>query len=495
MQQNREVMLTTCKDHSRAPVLEAIRYYRERGGLAFTPPGHKQGRGADPRVMDVLGADTFAADLIMLNGLDDRRMSRGIVAQAQQLMADAVGAEHTFFSTCGSSLSVKSAMLSVAGPHEKLLVSRNAHKSVIAGLIISGVYPVWVRPRYDDELHVAHPPGPEEVREAFAEHPDAKGMLLITPTDYGTCADIRGVAQVCHDAGRPLIVDEAWGAHFPFHDDLPAWAMDGDADLCVTSTHKMGGGLEQASVFHLQGDRVATDVLKAREELLGTTSTSVLLFASLDGWRRQMVEQGKELLSAALDHAAFVRAEIEKIPGLHAVSTEFLGPRLAFEQDPLKIVIDVHGLGTTGFQAADWLAERHIHVGLSDHRRIAAQITHADSDATVSALLDALRALSTRAGTFERIVVDPPSSDELALEMRMLPRDAFFAEADHVPFDKTVGRVAAEMISPYPPGVPLIAPGEVISEPALRYLRTGLDAGMFIYDAADPQLHTIRVVA
>jgi arginine decarboxylase len=240
-------------------------------------------------------------------------------------------------------------------------------------------------------------------------------------------------------------------SHFPFHDDLPIWAMDGGADLCVTSTHKMGGGMEQASVFHVQGDRVTADVLKAREDLLGTTSTSALLFASLDGWRRQMVEHGKELLGTALEHAAGARTAIAEIPGLRAMSDEFLGPRLAFEHDPLKILIDVDGLGTTGYQAADWLAEHHIHVGLSDHRRIAAQITHADTEATVSALLDAWRALALQATGFKRVPVEPPSSDELALEMRMLPRDAFFARAEHIPFDKAAGRVSAEMISPTRP--------------------------------------------
>ncbi|WP_158895204.1 aminotransferase class I/II-fold pyridoxal phosphate-dependent enzyme [Amycolatopsis anabasis] len=483
------------RDHSRAPVLEAIAAYRDRGGLAFTPPGHKQGRGADPRVVELLGEAAFAADLLTLNGLDDRRLSRGVLTEAQGLMADAVGAEHTFFSTCGSSLSVKSAMLAVAGPHERILVSRNAHKSVIAGLIISGVCPIWVRPRYDPELFLAHPPGPEEVRAALAEAPEAKGMLLITPTDYGTCADIRKVAEICHQNDRPLIVDEAWGAHFPFHDKLPTWAMDAGADLCVTSTHKMGGGLEQASVFHLQGDRVPADVLKARADLLGTTSTSALLFASLDAWRRQMVEQGAELLETALAHAATVRAAVDETEGLRALGEEFLGPKLAFEHDFLKIVIDVAGLGITGYQAADRLAEQHIHVGLSDHRRIAAQITHADDEETVAALIRALRDLAARPEAAGRTrEVELPAPDELILEMRMLPRDAFFAHAEHVPLEKATGRVSAEMISPYPPGVPVVAPGEVITEPIVRYLRSGLEAGMFLYDTADPELRTVRVV-
>src|SRR3954467_4225736 len=230
-------------DHSRAPVLEAIEEFRRRGDIYFGPPGHKQGRGADPRVLEVLGEGVFASDILTLGGLDDRRQSQGVLSQAQELMADAVGADHAFFSTCGSSLSVKAAMLAVAGPGEKLLISRNAHKSVIAGVVINGTVPVWVHPHFDDDRHMAHPPEPDDVRAALEANPDAKGMLLITPTDWGTCADIRGVAEVCHEHDVTLIVDGAGGAPLPFHPDLPEWAMNCDADLVVTSVHKMGGAI------------------------------------------------------------------------------------------------------------------------------------------------------------------------------------------------------------------------------------------------------------
>src|SRR3954467_10083111 len=198
-------------DHSRVPVIEALQAFRERGDVVYGPPGHKQGRGADPRVVDVVGAGVFESDVLTLNGLDDRRESQGVLEQAQELMADAVHADTAFFSTCGSSLSVKSAMISVAGPGEKLLLSRNAHKSVIAGVIIAGIEPVWVHPHFDEQLALTHPPEPDDVRRAIQQHPDAKGMLLITPTDWGTCADIAGVAEVCHEHGLVLIVDEAWG--------------------------------------------------------------------------------------------------------------------------------------------------------------------------------------------------------------------------------------------------------------------------------------------
>src|SRR5215212_5115895 len=185
-------------DHSRVPVIEALQAFRERGDVVYGPPGHKQGRGADPRVVEVVGEGVFASDVLTLNGLDDRRESQSVVKQAEDLMAAAVRAETAFFSTCGSSLSVKTAMMSVAGPGEKMLVSRNAHKSVAAALIISGVQPVWVHPHFDADRNLAHPPEPENVRSALRANPDAKGMLLITPTDWGTCADIAGVADVCH---------------------------------------------------------------------------------------------------------------------------------------------------------------------------------------------------------------------------------------------------------------------------------------------------------
>ncbi|MGW1597383.1 aminotransferase class I/II-fold pyridoxal phosphate-dependent enzyme [Streptomyces sp. NPDC002343] len=482
-------------DHSRVPVLEALQEFRRRGDVVYGPPGHKQGLGVDPRVLDIVGEGVFASDVLSLNGLDDRRESQGVLTQAEELMADAVGAEQTFFSTCGSSLSVKTAMLAVAGPGEKLLVSRNAHKSVIAGVIVNGVQPVWVHPKFDTERHLAHPPEPDDVRRALREHPDAKGMLLITPTDWGSCADIRGVAAVCHDHDIPLIVDEAWGAHLPFHPDLPAWGMNADADLVVTSVHKMGGAIEQSSVFHLQGDRVSPEVLKQREDLLGTTSSSSLVYATLDGWRRHMVQHGHDLLDAALHRTARVRKAVGDMPGLRLMGPEVVEQGLTAELDLLKITIDVRELGISGMQAAEWLrAHCHVDIGSSDTCRISAQVTHADNDRTENLLTDSLRRLVEHADTIERQPpVRLPEPRTLQLEQAMLPRDAFFGSAEHVPARQAVGRVAAETISPYPPGVPVVAPGEVITREVVDYLTSGVAAGLLIPDAADPSAETLRV--
>ncbi|MBH5333640.1 ornithine decarboxylase [Streptomyces pactum] len=484
-------------DHSRVPVLEALEAFRRRGDVVYGPPGHKQGRGADPRVVEIVGEGVFASDVLSLNGLDDRRQSQGVISRAEELMADAVGADRAFFSTCGSSLSVRAAMLAVAGPGEKLLISRNSHKSVVGAVIVNGVQPVWVHPRFDPERHLAHPPEPDNVRRALDAHPDAKGMLLITPTDWGSCADIRGVARVCHDRDVPLIVDEAWGAHLPFHPDLPSWGMDADADLVVTSVHKMGGAIEQSSVFHLQGDRVSPEVLKQREDLLGTTSASSLVYATLDGWRRQMVEQGHDLLDVALRRSARVREALGALPGLDLLGPEVVREGLTAELDPLKVTIDVRGLGISGMQAAEWLRTHcHVDIGSSDACRVSAQLTHADDDHTERVLIDSLRRLVERADSLgRRPEVRLPAAGELELEQAMLPRDAFFAAVEHVPADKAAGRIAAEMISPYPPGVPVVAPGEVVTPAVVDYLRSGVAAGMLVPDAADPSLETFRVTA
>jgi arginine/lysine/ornithine decarboxylase len=484
-------------DHDEAPVLEALDAYHRRGHTPFSPPGHKLGRGADPRVRAVLGDDVFRGDLLANAGLDDRAKSGHVVERAQTLMADAVGADHAFFSTCGSSLSVKSAMLAVAGRHGRILVSRDVHKSVVSGLVLSGLRPTWVHPRYDAELHLAHPPAPDDVRAALDRDSDVAGVLITSPTPYGTCADITAIADLCHERGLPLLVDEAWGAHLPFHERLPTWAMDAGADLCVVSIHKMGAGLEQGSVFHLQGDRVDPTFLAACADMLSTTSPNTLIYAAMDGWRRQMVQHGHDLLTGALDLAADVREHIAKIPGLDPLHDALVGAEASHELDELKILVDVSALGISGYQAADWLREhRAVDVGLSDHRRIEAQLTFADDAGTANLLLDALGAMAEAAADLpDPPRVNLPSPRALELDVAMPPRVAFFARTEDVPVDRAVGRVCAEQVTPYPPGIPVLLPGERVSEEIADYLTSGVRAGMVLPDPADPGLGTLRVVA
>src|ERR1700712_3203995 len=390
-------------DQDAAPLVEALAEYHRLGRYGFTPPGHRQGRGVDDRTRQVLGADAFRADVLASAGVDDRSSSGGFLKRAEELMADAVGAEHAFFSTCGSSLSVKAAMLAVAGISGDILISRDAHKSVTAGLIFSGLQPRWIRPRWDPKLHLAHPPSPQQVEAMWQRYPDAAAALVISPTPYGTCADIEGIAKICHARGKPLIVDEAWGEHLPFHEDLPTWAMAAGADICVVSVHKMGAGFEQGSVFHLQGDLVDPSHLSACADLLMTTSPNVLIYTAIDGWRRHMVAHGRDLLGAALNISAAVRADIEKIPGLHVLEDEFLQQEASHDLDRLHVVMDLQDLGISGYQAADWLREHHhLDMGLSDHRRVKAPLPPADGADTTGRLTTALRDLAGAAAVMPR---------------------------------------------------------------------------------------------
>ena len=493
-------------DQSEAPILDALVDYRKANRYGYTPPGHRQGRGTDDRVLAVLGLDPFRDDLLASGGLDDRRTSNKYLKRAEDLMIEAVGADVAWFSTCGSSLSVKAAMMSVAGAGSgqiagsaggSLLVPRDSHKSIVAGLIFSGVQPRWVTPQWDADRHISHPPSPQDYRDVWDRYPDAAGALVVSPSPYGTCADLAEIAKICHERGKPLIVDEAWGAHLPFHEDLPTWAMDAGADVCVVSVHKMGAGFEQGSVFHLQGDLVDQDRLSACADLLMTTSPNVMVYAAIDGWRRQMVEHGRELLGNALELVRGLRDDIELIPDVEVLDAELLGNEASHDLDRLQILMDVSATGTSGYQAADWLREhKQIDVGMTDHRRILATMTFADDKATGERLLDALWGWRKAANDFDSPPpIRLPAPKEIQLDNVLLPRDAFFGNVESVPAEKAAGRICAEQITPYPPGIPAVVPGERLNGAVIDYLRSGVGAGMNVPDAADTTLETVKVVA
>lgn len=484
-------------DQNEAPLLDALAEYHRLNRYGYTPPGHRQGRGADPRTLEVLGADTFHSDVLSTAGLDDRKSSGGFLSKAEELMAEAVGADKAFFSTCGSSLSVKASILAVTRGSGDLLIGRDAHKSVVAGVILSGLQPRWITPRWDRELHIAHPPSPEEVEKMWQRYPDAAAALITSPTPYGTCADIGKIAEICHKRGKPLIIDEAWGAHLPFNDRLPTWAMDAGADICVVSVHKMGMGFEQGSIYHLQGSLVDPVRLSQCADLLSTTSANVMIYAAMDGWRRHMVQDGEVLLEKTLNLAENVRSDIEAMTGLHVLGPELVHAEASHDLDPLHVLIDVAGLGISGYQAADWLrAHCHIDVGLNDHRRIEATLSQSDDEETTERLLTSLQQLIEAAPQMpEPTPVQLPDPEDLEMATVMLPRDAFFGPVENVPAEEAAGRVAAEQITPYPPGIPAILPGERINQAVVEYLRTGVAAGMVLPDPADASMKTIRVVA
>lgn len=472
-------------DQDATPVLDSISQAQQEGFYSFSLPGHRFGRGIDERTSSVLSRGAFAADVMT---------AKSAVPEAEKLYADAAGAREAIFTTCGSSISVHTAVLTIVGPGDRVLVDRNVHKSVVAALVLAGADPVWLRPSWDHDHQIAHPATREMVAEALGQHPDTKAVIMITPTEYGTGADVAGIAELVHDHDIPLLVDEAWGSHFGFHPDPPTAAITAGADLAVQSLHKAGGGLCQASMILVGGRLIEPVDLRLRLDLMTTTSPSALIFGSIDGWRRQLALHGKEMIDGALARADTARRQLGRIDGISVIDESIHDCEGVAEWDPLKLSVDVSKLGLTGYQAEEWLTEHgNLAVQLSDARRVLLSITYADDDQDVGRFVELVTQLATDPPAPTAAAPELPPLEQLELEQVMSPRDAFFAPTEQVA--DPVGRIAAEMISPYPPGVPTVLPGERLNPTVVSYLRAGQQAGMTIPDASDPGLETFRVVA
>src|SRR3954470_18188865 len=404
------------KEQDAAPIADAIRDYWDRGMLTFGIPAHNGGRGAAPGVASPIGLDALGGGLPMSHGVDTRDRSWQVQTTAQELFAEAVGAKQTLFSTNGSSLSVHVAIMTVAGPGETIVMARNGHKSTFAGLVMSGARPVYVDPFYDEDLELALDPLPEDLAAALDAHPEAKAALVFTPSYYGTGADVRALAEVCHSRDIPLVTDDAWGLDYALsgHPDLPDSALDQGSDLAIGSVHKTITGLTQTSVISVGSDRIDTTRLQLCFELEESTSASALLLSSIDGARYQFVRDGEQLLDRAVRSARLLRERLaSEVPELEVVDVERLAARPGVvDVDPTHVLIEVAPIGLTGYQALDWLRDHHsVDVELVDHRRIMPLVTYAHAEPEVDRLVRGLRAL-----------VDERASGDGGLDLPPLPR-------------------------------------------------------------------------
>jgi arginine decarboxylase len=482
------------KSQDTAPVVDAIRAFHGDETYPFTIPAHKAGRGSDPRVHDVLG-NAFRTDVSMANGVDNRHQAWKVQATAQELAAEAFGADQTLFSTGGSTLSVHAAMSAVAGPGDAIAVARNLHKSAASGLIHSGSRPVWIEPDYDEEWEVAHCVTPDAVQATLDAHPEAKAVVIVSPTYYGVAGDLAAIADVCHAHEVPLVTDDAWGTLFPFHPDLPPGAMHSGVDLALGSVHKALSGLSQTSFLSMQGTRVDASRLQLAFENFESSSSSALLVSSIDAARRQFVEDGERLIGGALELASELRDAISAIPGLRLMGDDVLRSPGASGFNPLHVSFDVTGLGITGYHASDWLRGHHsLTIELADHRRLMAVISFADDRSAIQRLIDALQDLADSHDRDGSDIPRLPSVPELRTETAMTPRDAFYAPTRMVAIDDAAGEIAAEMICPYPPGIPIVVPGERFTAAIIEYATRGAAAGFFVEGVVDPALSKVRVV-
>ena len=500
-------------DQRAAPFLDAWRAYRAAGVVPYSTPGHKGGRGASAELLEAFGAAALGLDIPHGGGVDDTHLSHGTLRAAERLSAAAWGADEARFLVNGSSTGNHAFLLATCRDGDEVIVARNLHKSLLAGLVLSGARPVYVRPAIDSETNLSLDVAVEEVRTALDAHPAVKAVILVSPAYTGVSSDLPAIAALCHERDAPLLVDEAWGPHFPFHPELPPSAMQAGADGAVTSVHKLLPGITQASLLMLQEPRVDVSRFNAAVDMLETTSPAAFIYASIDACRRQMALAGKELLDRTLTLAAGARAALAAIPGLAVVGREVIADRPGAGFDPTRLLVDVHGLGVTGYQAERILRERgRVGVEMSDLVSVIVMLTVADDAETVEHLVAGFRGLAEEARASSSALLAPAvtrghrSSGAVILgsghaehaehaEQAMTPRQAASAVAEAVPLREAVGRIAAEIVTPYPPGIPVIAPGEVVTAEIADYLRFGLAAGMYVSGPADPTLATLRVVA
>jgi len=458
-----------------SPLADAVDRFLADPGTTFTVPGHKR----SPELADAL----LQLDLPLVSGADDSRMTGDVLGRAERLAAQLWGADMCRFSVSGSTHGNQAFALAVARPGDKVIVARTLHKSLHAGLVLAGLEPVWVRPEVDAATGLSLGVAAQTVEQALAEAPDARAAFLVEPSYIGRLSDIEAIAELTHVAGVPLVVDQAWGAHLGFHPALPKHAIARGADGMVTSTHKNLTAFTQGSIVLARGERIDLARLDECFELLHTTSPSAAIMASSDRARALIEERGPELLGRTIEIVADARRRLSQVEGLTVVTAD----------DPTKLVLALAGTGADGFEVERDLFGRGIRLEMADRDTLVPIVTLADTPETVGRLAHGVaNSIAARRGEPR-----PPASStvwSLVAEVVMSPRDAYFAPRRRVAWRDAVGRIAAETAAPYPPGIPALAPGELISSEILGALRAEAAAGSRMAYCSDPTLDTLLVV-
>lgn len=487
-------------NQSQTPLIDALKSSISKNHTPFYTPGHKRGAGVSPILTDLLGKDVFRADLTELSELDNLFAPESAILAAQELAAMAFGAQRTWFLVNGSSCGIIAAIMTVCGPNQHILLPRNIHLSVVSGLIIAGAIPIFINPQYDQDVDITCSITPKDLEIALAQHPQAKAVLVVYPTYNGVCGNLKAICQVTHEHNIPLIVDEAHGAHLNFHDNLPISALTAGADLTIQSTHKTLGSMTQTSMLHIQGNRINIDRLNQALQLVQSTSPSFILLASLDAARQQMAIDGQKLMQQTLELANIARNKIREIPGLSVLELPKIRQPGFFDLDKTRLTVNVKELGITGFTTENFLIEMGIVPEVSSFENVTFIISLGNNESDINALVKVFKKINDipRSRKYEmitsniisKIIFNYQPDNRLVIS----PREAFFATSEILPLEKTVDRICAENICPYPPGIPILMPGERITKSALDYLQQVQDLGGVITGCLDASCHTLKVV-
>ncbi len=479
-----------------APYLDAVTAYGFRGSTRFHIPGHKGGEGADPGLRSALGERALLLDVPQdIEGIDVGPPPTPY-ERAELLAAEAYGAGQTWFLTNGATQGNHALCLALAGPGKRVIVQRNSHASVIDGLVLSGGTPSFVAPEYYSELGMALGVTPAALAEALDGAPDARVAFVVSPTYYGMASDIGGCVSEAHARGVALVVDNSWGAHFGFHPELPESPLVLGADAVLTSTHKIVGSLTQSAMLHIAaGELIDPEEVGRMIRLVRSTSPSSLLMASLDAARRQLAVHGRALLQRTLAAGLEARHAIEAVPGCSVVGAELVGRPGVAGWDPLRLVVDVRGTGCTGYEIAEALrASYDTYTELATHATVVFVLGLGQAVEPLQRLAhdfaETVRRIS-RPGAVHAVPSAPASAGP---ETAVTPREAFLGAGETVPVDNAIGRISCESIAGYPPGVPALLPGELVTAEVVAYLRELTGAGARLHGASDPSFATLRVL-
>ncbi|MGP1367055.1 MAG: aminotransferase class I/II-fold pyridoxal phosphate-dependent enzyme [Schwartzia sp. (in: firmicutes)] len=481
------------EEQRRAPLAKALAAYANGGTRPFHTPGHKQGIGADALLQEFITPEGLRADVSLMEELDDLHHPTGCIAEAEALAAELYGAKAAYFMVNGTSGAIHAMMMATLSPGDEVLLPRNVHRSVFNGLVLTGAIPVYLPPVMDERLGIAMGVTTDTVAKALAAHPRAKAILFVYPSYYGVAFDLASAVSLAHARDVVVLVDEAHGAHLRFSEALPPDALSCGADLVAQSTHKLLGSLTQTSLLFRQGDRVSGEAVRRAAALLSTTSPNYLFLASLDIARRQMAEEGEARIDRAVRLAEGVRRVVNDTPGLWCFGRDYMGRPGAEALDVTKVTVQTAWMGLSGAAAAEILRRAyHVACELTDAYNVLFLLTMADREEDVLYLAKALKdlAIRHRRAPLDRPVIPWPEIPKQAA----VPREAFFAPSEAVPFSMAEGRIAAEEIAFYPPGIPALCPGERISAALLSYLRAMMGMGLRVTGPADATLKMIRVL-
>lgn len=474
------------------PIFSAMKKYHKENVIPFDVPGHKHGKGLK-EFTDYMGKTIMELDVNSMKCLDNILNPIGVIKESEQLAAEAYSAAHSFFLVNGTTAGIQAMIMSACEPGDKIIIPRNAHKSAIAGIILSGAIPVYIQPVIDKYLGIAMGVTVDSVRKAINRHPDAKAVFIINPTYYGAVSDLAVIIKLTHKNAMAVLVDEAHGAHMHFHNNLPMSAMELGADMSALSLHKTGGSLTQSSLLLLKEGSINYSKVKSNLNLMQTTSASYLLMASLDVARKQLALDGWKILSKTLNLAKHARELINEIEGLYAFGKELVGSAGVFDFDETKLGVHVSELGLTGFEVYDLLREKYkVQVELADMHNILAIVSLGDDEKSINALVHALKDISIKFRTNKKInkinkILENPN-------IIVSPRDAYFSEKRAVKLEDAADEISGESIMVYPPGIPIVTPGEKITKEMIEHIKLWKSEEAQLQGAEDPYVDYIRVL-